>query len=347
MHSFLIDNDNSEDIGHSFLIDDNSEDIGARLDSFAHAKLEVSRNFMQRLIMDGCALVNGVVQKANYRIKPGDLIVVNMPLPTNIEILPEDLNLDIVYEDEHVIVVDKPKGMVVHPAPGHSNGTMVNGLLHHCAGSLSGINGVMRPGIVHRIDKDTSGLLVAAKNDRAHNALAKQFADHSIARQYYAIVHGGFKNDEGTIDAPIGRHKINRKKMTTYPHSTQEGKWAITNYHVIERWGNYSLISCRLKTGRTHQIRVHMASIGHPLLGDEIYGGKGVSYKLQVVSGKGKVVISEGTVVSGIGQVLHARLLGFIHPTCGEYMEFFSPLPEYFQKLVSLLSKQYSTKPRG
>lgn len=302
-----------------------ADDIGTRLDIFVQSKLELTRNAVQKLIEGGNILVNGIPSKTGYRLRTGDVIDISLPELSEAEILPQDLPLDVIYEDADLIVINKPKGMVVHPAAGHSNGTLVNALLHHCKGSLSGINGIMRPGIVHRIDKDTSGLLVVAKNDRAHNALAEQFAAHSIAREYYALVHGGLKEDEGTIDAPIARHKIHRKKMAIMP----DGKRAVTYWNVLERLGRYTLIKCTLETGRTHQIRVHMASIGRPVLGDAVYGSEKQPFKTD-------------------GQVLHANLLGFIHPTSKEYMKFTAPLPDYFERVLSSIgfkatSNTYST----
>jgi len=254
------------------------------------------------------------------------MIKIDLPMPTEAEILPQDLPLDIVYEDSQLIVINKAKGMVVHPAAGHADGTLVNALLFHCGGSLSGINGVMRPGIVHRLDKDTSGLLVAAKNDLAHNTLAAQFAEHTVSREYLALVHGGFREDSGTINAPIARHRINRKKMAIDP----AGRRAVTHWHVEERLGRFTLLRCRLETGRTHQIRVHMASINHPVLGDTVYGKETKSIKTD-------------------GQVLHAHLLGFTHPTTVKYIEFLAGLPDYFVSALSKIgfnatSKQYSTK---
>ncbi|MCL2397998.1 MAG: RluA family pseudouridine synthase [Defluviitaleaceae bacterium] len=292
-------------------------DVGLRLDVFAQSKSGLTRNAVQKLIENGDVLVNGAVLKSNYRLRTGDVIEINLPPPQEMEVLPQEMPLDIVYEDNDLIVVDKPKGMVVHPAAGHYSGTLVNALLHHCEGSLSGINGVMRPGIVHRIDKDTSGLLVIAKNDRAHNGLAEQFSAHTTKREYFAIVHGGFQDDEGVVDAPIARHKVHRKKMAISP----EGKRAVTNWQVMERLGRYTLVKCVLETGRTHQIRVHMASIGRPVLGDIVYGSEKQSY-------------------STSGQVLHAGLLGFVHPTSGQYMEFTSPLPDYFVRVHSIISAQ-------
>lgn len=302
------------------------DNAGMRLDVFAQSKSGLTRNAVQKLIDSGRILVNDGAAKSNYRLRTGDVVSIDLPPPSEAGTLPQNLPLDIVYEDTDLVVINKPKGMVVHPAAGHSDGTLVNALLHHCGGSLSGINGVMRPGIVHRLDKNTSGLLVAAKNDHAHNALAEQFASHTIAREYFAVVCGGFKEDEGRIDAPIARHKIHRKKMAIVP----SGRNAVTNWRVIERLGRYTLVKCILETGRTHQIRVHMSSIGHPVLGDTVYGSSKQPFNTD-------------------GQVLHAHLLGFIHPTSKEYMEFTSTFPDYFDRVLSSIgciatSKQYSTK---
>ena len=251
--------------------------------------------------------------KPSYKVKKGDMIDISVPDPVSIDIEPEDIALDIIYEDDDVILVNKPKGMVVHPAPGHYSGTLVNGLMYHFGSSLSGINGEFRPGIVHRIDMDTTGVLVVCKNDNAHRALSEQLHEHSITRKYYAIVHGNIADDEGTVDAPIGRSPKDRKKMAI---NTRNGRRAVTHYRVLERFGGrYTYIECQLETGRTHQIRVHMAYIGHPILGDEVYGPKKCPYKLQ-------------------GQTLHAGVLGFIHPSTGEYVEFKAELPEYFKELL-------------
>ena len=243
------------------------------------------------------------------------MIEVTVPDAVEPDILPEDLSLDIVYEDKDIIVINKPKGMVVHPAPGHYSGTLVNALLYHCKGELSGINGVMRPGIVHRIDMDTTGLLVACKNDYAHNFIAEQLKIHSSTRKYQAICYNSIKEQEGTVEAPIGRHPTDRKKMAV---NYKNGKSAVTHFRVINNYNNYSHIECQLETGRTHQIRVHMASINHPLLGDELYGPKNCPFNLQ-------------------GQTLHAGVLGFIHPSEKKYVEFEAPLPDYFVKLLGLL----------
>ena len=253
--------------------------------------------------------------KINYKLKNNDEITVEMPDPIELNVEPEEMDLDIIYEDEDVIIVNKSKGVVVHPAPGNYTGTLVNGILHHCS-DLSGINGVIRPGIVHRIDKDTSGILVIAKNDEAHNKLAVQFKDHSIKREYYALVEGKFSNTTGTINKPLGRDKKERIKMAI----NEEGKRAVTHYEVLEQYDKgLSLVKCTLETGRTHQIRVHMASIGHPLVGDLVYGYKRQKFNVE-------------------GQVLHAKTLGFIHPRTNEYMEFTSELPEYFKELINKLN---------
>lgn len=256
--------------------------------------------------------VNGMAVKSNFKLSASDQIEVEIPELKEPDILPENIPLDILYEDQDILVVNKPKGMVVHPAPGHYTGTLVNAIMYHCKDNLSGINGVLRPGIVHRIDMDTTGSLLICKNDRAHQALAEQLKEHSITRKYHAIVHGRLKEDEETIDKPIGRHPIDRKKMSV--HCTN-GREAITHYRVLKRFQQFTYIECQLETGRTHQIRVHMSSIGHPILGDQIYGPAKCPYKLQ-------------------GQTLHAKVLGITHPITGEYMEFDAPLPDYFQALL-------------
>lgn len=289
---------------------------GERIDRFLSEELEsLSRSYIQKLVKDGAVLVNGKPVKANYKISQEDIVKVSIPDPEEPDILPEDIPLDILYEDEDVLVVNKPKGMVVHPAPGHYSHTLVNAVMFHCRDNLSGINGVMRPGIVHRIDMDTTGSLLVCKNDTAHQILAEQLKEHSITRRYHAIVHGNLKDDKGVIDVPVGRHPTDRKKMST---KSPYGRRAVTHYRVLERFGNYTYIECELETGRTHQIRVHMASIGHPILGDQIYGPAKCPFKLQ-------------------GQTLHAKILGFHHPSTGKYMEFDAPLPEYFQKLLEQL----------
>lgn len=294
-----------------------TEDIsGDRIDKFLSEQCEeLSRSFLQKLLKAGEIFVNGKPVKASYRVLDGDSILFEVPEATELEILPEDIPLDIVYEDHDVILVNKPKGMVVHPAAGHYTHTLVNALMYHCREDLSGINGVLRPGIVHRIDMDTTGILIACKNDLAHNSIAAQLKEHSITRRYEAIVHGVLKDEEGTVDAPIGRNPQDRKKMCI---NHQNGKQAVTHYRVLKRFHDFTHIECRLETGRTHQIRVHMASIGHPLLGDAVYGPSKCPYKLQ-------------------GQTLHAGVLGFVHPRSGEYMEFRAPRPEYFERLLKIL----------
>lgn len=283
-----------------------------RLDKFLceQDKVELTRTAAAKLIENGNCAVNGKIVQKNYKLRVGDKISLTIPPPEAVNILPENISLEIVYEDNDLLVVNKPKGMVVHPAAGHSSGTLVNALMFHCGDSLSGINGELRPGIVHRIDKDTSGLLIVAKNDLAHNGLAEQIRVHSFTREYEAVVMGAVKED-GTVNAPIGRHKIDRKKMCV---TNENSKQAVTHYHVIENMAGYTHLRLRLESGRTHQIRVHMAYIGHPVAGDEVYG-----------NGKPK---SLG------GQCLHARKIGFVHPLSGEYLEFESELPEYFTKFL-------------
>lgn len=290
---------------------------GIRIDKYLAGYFEdFTRNRIQKLLDEGLVTVDKKPVKANYKIKEGSYIEVTVPDAAEPDILPENLPLDIVYEDNDIIIVNKPKGMVVHPAPGHYSGTLVNALLYHCKGELSGINGVMRPGIVHRIDMDTTGLLVACKNDYAHNFIAEQLKIHSSTRKYQAICYNSIKEKEGVVDAPIGRHPTDRKKMAV---NYKNGKNAVTHYKVIKNYNNYSHIECQLETGRTHQIRVHMASINHPLLGDELYGPKNCPFNLQ-------------------GQTLHAGILGFIHPATKKYVEFEAPLPEYFIKLLDIIA---------
>ena len=292
------------------------EDQQMRLDKYLAEQFpEQTRSYLQKLIKDGEVLVNGKNVKTGYQLSKGDEVSVNIPEPKELDVEPQKMDLDIVYEDDDVILINKPKGMVVHPAPGHTTDTLVNGLLYHCKDNLSGINGVARPGIVHRIDRDTTGILIVCKNDMSHNSIAAQLKDHSINRRYRALVHGNLKDDTGTIEGPIGRHPIDRKKMAI---NERNGKPAVTHYTVLERFGNYTLIECKLETGRTHQIRVHMTSIGHPLVGDEVYGPAKCPFKLQ-------------------GQSLHAMVLGFVHPRTGEYMEFSADLPEYFEDLLRKL----------
>lgn len=292
------------------------EDAGVRIDRYLSDQCQdISRSYLQKLLKEQSVLVEEKPVKSNYKVNTGDRISLTLPEIREPEIVPEDIPLDIVYEDKDIILINKPKGMVVHPAAGHYSGTLVNGLMSHCRSELSGINGVMRPGIVHRIDMDTTGVLIVCKNDMAHNSISEQLKDHSITRRYAAIVHGVIKDDEGTINAPIGRHPIDRKKMSI---NEKNGRDAITHYRVLERFRQYTYIECQLETGRTHQIRVHMASTGHPLLGDSVYGPAKCPFRLN-------------------GQTLHAGVLGIIHPRTGEYMEFTAPLPDYFEELLRKL----------
>ena len=289
---------------------------GIRIDKFLSDELpEMSRSYIQKLIKEEQVTVNGKIVKANYKLSADDFVVVCQPELKEPDILAEDIPLDILYEDEDFLVINKPKGMVVHPSAGHYSGTLVNALMYYCKDDLSGINGVMRPGIVHRIDMDTTGSLLVCKNDFSHQHIAQQLKEHSIRRVYHAIVHGVIEEEEGTVDAPIGRHPIERKKMSI---NYKNGKEAVTHYKVIQRFKNYTYIQCQLETGRTHQIRVHMASIKHPLLGDQVYGPQKNPFKLQ-------------------GQTLHAKIMGITHPRTNEYIEADAPLPEYFQKLLKKL----------
>lgn len=288
-----------------------------RIDKFLSAQLpEQSRSYLQKIIKEGSVLVNGSSVKASYRMDDQDEVTIDLPELKEPEIEAENIPLDILYEDDDLLMVNKPKGMVVHPSAGHTTGTLVNAVMYHCKEDLSGINGVMRPGIVHRIDKDTTGVLVICKNDKAHNFVAEQLKEHSITRKYRAIVNGVIKEDEGTVNAPIGRHPTERKKMAI---NEKNGKHAVTHYRVLERFANHTYIECQLETGRTHQIRVHMASLHHPLLGDTVYGSQKNPYHLE-------------------GQTLHAMVLGLIHPSTGSYLEVTAPLPEYFQKLLKRFS---------
>ncbi len=294
---------------------------GERADSFLARTVEgLTRSAAQRLLEEGAVRKNGTPVKKNEKLTEGDVLVLSLPEPEPVDILPQDIPLDVVYEDDDVIVVNKPVGMVVHPAAGHPDGTLVNALLHHCGDSLSGINGELRPGIVHRIDRDTSGLLIAAKNDFAHLGLAEQLQDHSLYREYEAICVGNLREDRGTVNAPIARHRTDRKRMAVDP----EGREAVTHWTVLERLSGYAYIQCRLETGRTHQIRVHMASIGHPLLGDVVYGSKRPYPGLA-------------------GQCLHARRLSFVHPRTGERITVECPLPDWFQAVLAKLRRMSAT----
>lgn len=307
----------SADTQFNIIISNDTE--GQRIDKYISEMLpDISRSYIQKIIKDGSITVNHKTVKANYKLSVDDLLLVTIPSPQKPDILPENIPLDIVHEDDDIIIVNKPKGMVVHPAPGHYTGTLVNALLYHCGDNLSGINGILRPGIVHRIDKDTTGLLVVCKNDKAHNIIAGQLAVHSITRTYQAIAIGRIKEDSGTIDKPIARDNIERKKMSVSPN----GRHSVTHYAVIDRYvlpnrrDYYTHIKCNLETGRTHQIRVHMSSIHHPLLGDTVYGSCKQPFNT-------------------MGQVLHAKTIGFIHPSTNKYVEYDSELPEYFTDIIS------------
>ena len=287
---------------------------GERIDRFLADSQDLTRSFLQKILKEGEVIVNGKSVKANYKLRKGDRIEFEIPEAVEPDIVAEDIPLSILYEDADLIVVNKPKGMVVHPAAGHYSRTLVNAVMYHCKGELSGINGVLRPGIVHRIDRDTTGSIIICKNDMAHNEIARQLKEHSINRRYRAIVTGVLKDEEGTIEGAIGRDKKDRKKMAI----TADGKPAVTHYRVLQRFKHYTYVECVLETGRTHQIRVHMASIGHPLLGDEVYGRRSDKYKCE-------------------GQCLHAMTLGFHHPRTGEYIEVNAPLPPYFEHLLAVL----------
>ena len=301
---------------------------GERLDSYLAACTELSRSAAARLCEEGAVTVCGKLQGKKYAVRAGDVICVTLPEAVSTEAKPENIPLDVVFEDKDIIVINKPSGMVVHPAPGNYEGTLVNALLYHCEGELSGIGGEIRPGIVHRIDKDTSGLLVVAKNDRAHRALAEQLEGHRIVREYHALVTGGFREDLGTVSKWIGRHPVDRKKMAILPEGAPGARDAVTHYEVIERFGEVSYLKLNLETGRTHQIRVHMASLGHALLGDEVYGG-------------GKTRFEKAHKNLFDGQALHAKRLSFVHPTSGERVSFECPLPENFEKALALLRKDF------
>lgn len=292
-------------------------DAETRIDKYISALIEgKSRSYIQGMIEKGGVTVNGSIKKSNYTVKEGDVISVTIPEPEEMNIKPENIPLEILYEDSDLVVVNKKQGMVVHPASGVYSGTLVNALLEHCT-DLSGINGVLRPGIVHRIDKNTSGILVIAKNDNAHNILAHQLKEHTMTRVYYALVEGVIKKDEGTVDTQIGRHPSEKIKMAV----VREGRRAVTHYRVVQRYKAYTLVECVLETGRTHQIRVHMAHIGHPVVGDPVYGYKKQRFKLE-------------------GQLLHAKKLGFVHPSTKEYVEFESSLPDHFVKVLAILENE-------
>lgn len=294
----------------NIIVDENDN---VRIDRYLSDHCEgFSRSYLQKLLKNGEVFIDGKTVKSNYKVSAGEEILFEIPEAVEPPIMPEKMDLDILYEDADLLMVNKPKGMVVHPAAGHLSGTLVNGLMAHCK-DLSGINGILRPGIVHRIDRDTTGVLVVCKNDLAHNDIAGQLKAHTITRVYYAIAHGNIKEEEGVVNAPIGRHPIDRKKMSI---NEKNGKPAVTHYHVLGRSGRFTYLECRLETGRTHQIRVHMASIGHPLLGDLVYGSSKPSF-------------------AGLeGQTLHAGILGIRHPRTGEYLEIKAPLPEYFEDLL-------------
>ena len=294
-----------------------NSDAGQRIDKLLSIQLtDFSRSYIQKLLSNRAVLIHGQPIKSNYKVKEGDYIQVEIPEPEVLDVQPENIPLDIVYEDTDILIINKPKGMVVHPAAGHYSGTLVNAILYHCQDDLSTINGVLRPGIVHRIDMDTTGLLVICKNNMAHQSLAEQLKVHSITRKYTAIVYDNIPEDNGTIHKTIGRHPVDRKKQAV---NVRNGRDAITHYRVLERFGGkYTMVECQLETGRTHQIRVHMASIHHPLLGDTVYGPSKDPFHLQ-------------------GQTLHAGVLGFIHPRTGKYVEVHSELPEYFQNLILML----------
>ena len=304
------------------------EDKGARIDSFVAEKCGITRSAAAKLIECDRVLVNGVSISKNYKLRGGERVSVNIPEPELCEAIPENIPLDVVYEDEDIIVVNKPVGMVVHPAAGNPTGTLVNALLYHCQGSLSGIGGVIRPGIVHRIDKDTEGLIVSAKNDEAHLFLAANIKEHKVSRIYYAIVLGNMKEDSGTVNAPIGRHPTDRKKMAVIRGGGKTAREAVTHWSVVERFGRFTLVRCELETGRTHQIRVHMASIGHSLLGDRVYGGAGTDFEA-----KNKSIIK--------GQCLFAAELSLEHPRTREMMTFHAEFPKDFSATLERLRKEY------
>ncbi|MDQ2087222.1 RluA family pseudouridine synthase [Herbivorax sp. ANBcel31] len=290
-----------------------SQENGIRIDAWLSKNLsEYSRSYIQKLLKDKNVLVNGNAVKPNYKIAEGDHIILKIPKPQVLDVVAEDIDIQVLYEDEDILVVNKPKGMVVHPAAGNYSGTLVNALMAHCGDDLSDINGVIRPGIVHRIDKETSGVLVVAKNNKSHEMLSEKLKNHDIKRVYEAVVHGIIREDKGRIDAPIGRHPVDRKKMAV---NTKNGRGAITHFKVLERFKESTYIQVTLETGRTHQIRVHMSHVGYPIIGDRVYGKKNEKYEIE-------------------GQTLHAKVLGFVHPSKNKYMEFEAPLPPYFSQLI-------------
>lgn len=311
----LVQSDQEQNI--ELLVEDEYDK--ERIDKYLTALLDdMSRSYIQKLIGENRVFVDGKAVKSNFRVFLGQTVTLYLPKPKEAQVAPEDITIDIIYEDADIIIINKHKGLVVHPAPGHESGTLVNAILYHCKGNLSGINGVLRPGIVHRIDRDTTGVLVACKNDTAHRFIAEQLKEHSITRRYQAIVYNTFKKDSGRVEATIGRHPKDRKKMAV---GVRNGRYAATNYRLLENLSNkYAYIECELETGRTHQIRVHMSSINHPILGDSVYGPDKNPFHLE-------------------GQALHAGVLGLIHPRTKEYMEFHAPLPVYFTDLLTRLRK--------
>ncbi len=322
--SDIVKNDLEEGFSETVTLNASDADTDLRIDSFIAARCDMSRSAAAKLIDSKNVLVDGKNVQKNYKLRGNEAVEVEIPLPEPSEALPEDIPIDVVYEDDDIIVVNKPKGMVVHPAPGNYSGTLVNALLYHCKGSLSGVGGVVRPGIVHRIDKDTAGLIVSAKNDAAHLFLSEEIKEHKVSRIYYAIVLGNFKEDSGTVDAPIGRHPVDRKKMAVIRDPSKGARHAVTHWSVLERFGRFTLVRCELETGRTHQIRVHMSSIGHPLMGDTVYGGGGTDFEKQ-----NKKYIN--------GQCLFAAELWLTHPVTKERMQFKAELPE---DMSLLLEKQ-------
>ena len=328
--AFLFENEYQLDASDSLdviTLNVDSASVGKRIDAFIAENSDLTRSAASRLIEGGDVVLEGAEEKAlakNYKLRANDVLIVRLPIPEPCEALPEDIPIDVIYEDDDIIVVNKPEGMVVHPAAGNSGGTLVNALLYHCKDGLSGIGGVIRPGIVHRIDKDTGGLLVVAKNDAAHIFLSEEIKYHRVERLYHAIVKGNFKEDSGTVNAPIGRHPVDRKKMAVIRGGEYKSREAITHWRVLERFGAFTHVECELETGRTHQIRVHMSSIGHSLMGDTVYGGGQTPFEH-----KHKAYIS--------GQCLFASRLTLTHPRTLEKMTFFAPLPESFEKLLTIL----------